>query len=80
MASLSPSRQALRNLALPQSIPDTGADPYADWSLDQMKNYFEQYPGAAPRGTGETGLASDDATGYSHLLNMRQRFLQMGGK
>jgi len=37
--------------------------------INQIEDYWRQYPGAAPGGTGPTGLASNDAQGWSQLLN-----------
>jgi len=39
--------------------------------IQQIEDYWQQYPGAAPGGTGATGLLSNDAQGYSRLLNER---------
>lgn len=37
--------------------------------LDSIHDSWGQYPGRAPGGTGDTGLASNDATGWSAMLN-----------
>lgn len=37
--------------------------------IQQIEDYWRQFPGAAPGGTGSTGLLSNDAQGYSRLLN-----------
>jgi len=52
--------------------------------LNMLGNEFTQNPGAAPGGTGRTGLLPGDATGYSQLLERQQEFLglqnQLQGK
>jgi hypothetical protein len=45
--------------------------------LKQLTQEFQQYPGAAPGGTGATGLRPDDAQGYSDLLNRRIEYQQL---
>lgn len=45
--------------------------------LDELQAEFDEYPGAAPGGTGPTGLASGDAKGYSDLLNRRVEYLNL---
>lgn len=44
-------------------------DPEA--RLAAIHAYWRKYPGAAPGGTGETGLLKNDAQGWSDLLNMQ---------
>lgn len=55
-------------------------DPNSDWNrqmADQdFEDYMAQYPGAAPNGTGPTGLGAGDAAGWSNLLNRQTRYLQ----
>lgn len=52
--------------------------------LNVLGNEFTQNPGAAPGGTGRTGILPGDATGYSRLLERQQEFLglqnQLAGK
>jgi hypothetical protein len=43
--------------------------------IREFETYMERYPGAAPNGTGSTGLMSGDARGYSELLNRQKRYL-----
>lgn len=39
--------------------------------LKEITDYWQQYPGAAPGGTGATGLMPGDAKGWSDLLNQQ---------
>ncbi len=39
--------------------------------LQEIMGNWQQYPGAAPGGTGPTGLAPGDATGWSNLMNQQ---------
>lgn len=43
--------------------------------LRALQEEFTKYPGAAPGGTGDTGLHPDDTQGYSDLLNRRSEFM-----
>lgn len=43
--------------------------------LRALQEEFTKYPGAAPGGTGDTGLATNDAQGYSDLLGRRTEFM-----
>lgn len=43
--------------------------------VQDFENYMTQYPGAAPGGTGATGLSPTDATGWSKLLEKQQQYL-----
>jgi len=40
-----------------------------------FETYMQKYPGAAPNGTGSTGLMSWDASGYRELLNRQKKYL-----
>lgn len=51
--------------------------PYAEWDLPTIEAYYKQYPGAAPGGTGETGLNSNDSQGYADLMNLRTRYQEL---
>lgn len=56
--------------------PDNSEDILSSstWSLPQIEQYYAQYPGAAPGGSGETGLAPNDAQGWSALQNLQTRY------
>lgn len=43
--------------------------------MRSFENLVRQHPGAAPGGTGTTGLMSGDARGYSDLLNRQTQYL-----
>lgn len=52
--------------------------------LAQIHAEWNQFPGRRPRGTGETGLTSNDAQGYADMLNEQTEELglqdQVAGK
>jgi hypothetical protein len=50
-------------------------DPRA--RLKMITEGWAKFPGRAPGGTGATGLASNDAQGYSDLLNERTEALNL---
>jgi hypothetical protein len=50
-----------------KNTPQPG-DPRIE-RLRQIYSRWDQYPGAAPGGTGATGLLSNDAAGWSKILN-----------
>lgn len=67
----------------PTQGPATFYDPRQ--RLAQLAQEFQTNPGAAPGGSGSTGLMSGDAQGYSRLLERQQEFLKLqdalsGGK
>lgn len=43
--------------------------------IEDFENYMHRNPGAAPGGTGNTGLAANDAAGWSKLLERQQQYL-----
>lgn len=43
--------------------------------VQDFENYMHTNPGAAPGGTGKTGLLSNDAQGWSKLLERQQQYL-----
>ena len=43
--------------------------------LDRIQQLWKQYPGRAPGGTGATGLLSNDAQGWSTMLNEQKQAL-----
>jgi hypothetical protein len=45
--------------------------------LKQLEDLFKQYPGRAPGGTGKTGLASDDMSGYMEMLRERIEYASL---
>ncbi len=51
----------------------TGLDPVHQ-RMQEIQDYWQQYPGAAPGGTGLTGLTHDDAQGWSRLLNQQTEY------
>lgn len=50
--------------------------------MQDFEHYMAQHPGAAPGGTGDTGLLPNDAAGWSKLMERQQQYLQdaSGGK
>lgn len=50
-------------------------DPVA--RLVELAATYRRYPGAAPQGTGETGLLPNDAQGYSRMLNDRTEYMKL---
>lgn len=56
-----------------------GLDPrnqFSGMTTSDAERYFSEYPGAAPGGTGDTGLAPNDSQGYSDLMNMQDAYLK----
>lgn len=45
--------------------------------LQELQDEFTRNPGAAPGGTGLTGLNKDDGQGYSALLNRQTEYLNL---
>ena len=45
--------------------------------LGEIEDYYRQYPGAAPNGTGTTGLMSTDAAGWGRLQDMQREYLNL---
>lgn len=45
--------------------------------LRKLQEEFTNHPGAAPGGTGDTGLLTNDAQGYSDLLNRRSEAVNL---
>jgi hypothetical protein len=43
--------------------------------VEDFENYMHTNPGAAPGGTGKTGLNANDAAGWSKLLERQQQYL-----
>lgn len=52
-----------------------GADPRQ--RLDEIQSQWKQFPGRMPGGTGPTGLASNDAHGWSQMLNEQTEAAQI---
>jgi len=50
-------------------------DPAA--RLAQISTEWEQNPGRAPGGSGSTGLLSNDAQGYTQMLEQQQEFMKL---
>jgi hypothetical protein len=48
-----------------------------DGAIEGMENAYAAHPGTAPGGTGATGLLSNDATGWSKMLNNQAQYQQM---
>ena len=70
-----PSRGMIRSGIFGQDGPSTYYDPIE--RLKQLQQEFSQYPGAAPGGSGPTGLMSGDARGYSDMLNRQREFMHL---
>jgi len=45
--------------------------------LTEIEEYWRQYPGAAPGGSGPTGLLPNDAKGWSDLMNMQTEYANL---
>jgi hypothetical protein len=43
--------------------------------IEQFEKLMRKHPGAAPNGTGTTGLMSGDSKGYSELLNRQKQYI-----
>lgn len=61
------------------SFDEAPADPRAG-RIKAIEDYWQQYPGAAPNGSGPTGLASSDAKGWSDLLNQQTEYFDLIGQ
>lgn len=48
--------------------------------LKQIQDSWQQYPGRAPEGTGPTGLAPNDAKGWSDIQNEQVEAMRLQGK
>jgi hypothetical protein len=59
------------------SAPRAGSLPT---SLDEYSAYIRQFPGAAPGGSGYTGVAPGDAQGFQQLQQLGQEFAMRGGQ
>ncbi len=46
-------------------------------ALQAIYDQWDQYPGRAPNGTGLTGLQSNDAHGWSDMLNQQTEALKL---
>lgn len=57
-------------------VGGNGMGRFDNMNPQEAEQYFRLYPGAAPGGTGETGLAPNDADGYYSLQDMQRRYLQ----
>lgn len=51
------------------SLDGLSSDPQD--RLTQIRKLWQQFPGRAPGGTGPTGLLSNDAQGWSDMLNQQ---------
>ena len=56
-------------------MPSYGTDPAS--RLAELQEEFTRFPGAAPGGTGLTGLGKHDAQGYSRLLERQQEYMNL---
>lgn len=65
-------RSPLEELSLDQAEKAGGRQRLADF-----RHHYETYPGAAPGGSGLTGLQSNDAVGYSKMLNDNRLYEQL---
>lgn len=54
-----------------------GGDAAAKARLKYIQDYYNMYPGAAPGGSGPTGLAPNDQAGWQRLLAMQQEYLEL---
>lgn len=54
-----------------------GNDAQAKDRLKWIQDYYRMYPGAAPGGSGPTGLAPGDSSGWQRLLAMQQEYTQL---
>lgn len=54
-----------------------GSDAKAKARLKWIEDYYRMYPGAAPGGSGSTGLAPGDELGWRNLLAMQQEYVQL---
>lgn len=52
------------------------SNQFSGMTTADADQYFADHPGAAPGGTGDTGLLPDDAKGYSDLVNLRTAYTQ----
>jgi hypothetical protein len=48
-----------------------------DEAIASQETAYAAHPGTAPGGTGATGLLSNDATGWSRMLNAQAEHQQM---
>lgn len=68
------------SMTRPRTASPLDVDPYdvqaRQGRLKAFSDYINVHPGAAPNGSGETGLQSTDAAGWSHLLERQQQFLK----
>lgn len=63
--------------SLQRQMQPTGRyDTMSDDALEQM---WQQFPGSAPGGTGETGLGSFDADGWSSLQSRNAKYMNDRG-
>lgn len=54
-----------------------GSDQKAKDRLKYIEDYYKMYPGAAPGGSGPTGLNAGDSLGWANLLKMQQEYAQL---
>ena len=57
------------------AMPTQQANPRQ--RIQQLEDEYARFPGAAPGGTGLTGLGKNDAQGYSDMLNRRTEYMQL---
>ena len=48
--------------------------------LRQIEDRWRMYPGASPGGTGKTGLLSNDAAGWSQILNEQTEYQNLSNR
>lgn len=63
----SSSLTGLQNAAFGQSAQSLS--PEESQFLQGVQQRWQQFPGSAPNGTGQTGLATDDLSGYTKMQN-----------
>lgn len=72
-----PSQMGLQKASQQFGPGDPHLGNFGDYTVPQFEDYIRQHPGAAPGGTGETGLASDDLQGYTDLKNADTRYAEL---
>jgi len=70
-----PSTYIPANLFDPSQASGISYDPSE--RLRQLEEGFQQSPGRAPNGSGVTGLQSNDARGWSQMLQEQQEYLRL---
>lgn len=66
----------MKSVATDRLFPHKSADPRVRMAAFERRT--QKYPGAAPGGTGATGLMSGDSRGYSELLGEQRQYLDDG--